>query len=175
MLRIASTVCETASPLSAASRAPFAAARSVWRLLSALCPIEVLISSRDALVSSTAAACSEVPCDSVCAVPFTWVEAEASPSAEARTSATTSESRTTMLRIAASRLAPPPAPTSIEMVRSPSATRLATSAAYSGSPPICRETARATASPAAAAPAAAKRKTSQASRVAFRPALPASS
>ena len=79
-----------------------------------------------------------------------------------------------MLRIAESRLVPPPA-SWIATVRSPSATRLATSAAYSGSPPICRETARATASPAAAALAAAKRKTSQASRVASRPAFPASS
>ena len=41
----------------------------LWRLFSAFCVMEALISSSEEVVSSTEAACSPVPCDSV------WEEA----------------------------------------------------------------------------------------------------
>ncbi len=63
--RIAPTVSVTALPPSSAFRAPSFAIASVWRELSAFCVMDALISSSDEVVSSTLAACSPVPCESV--------------------------------------------------------------------------------------------------------------
>ena len=81
MERIAVTVSCTDRPLSSASRAPLTAICSFWRLLSAFCEIDALISSRLEVVSSTDAACSAVPCER------DWEVAETCPAAAARASA----------------------------------------------------------------------------------------
>src|SRR5258707_15052944 len=83
---IASTVSFTALPLSSASREPFMAIDSVWRLLSAFCEIEAFICSRLAVVSCTAAACWLLPDDTDCAVDDTCPAAGASDVAAERTS-----------------------------------------------------------------------------------------
>ncbi len=67
MIFIASTDSLTALPLCSTSSAPWRAIRSICRLFSAFCVIEACICSRLALVSSTEAACSLVPCDNDCA------------------------------------------------------------------------------------------------------------
>ncbi len=84
--RMAVTVSITAAPLSWPSLAPFTAVCSSARLLSAFLAIEALICSRLDVVSSTAAACSLVPCDSVCDVDDTCEAAEPSALAPERTS-----------------------------------------------------------------------------------------
>ena len=146
---------------------PLEAICSVWRLFSAFCVIEALICSSDDVVSSTEAACSQVPWERDWAVLLTWSEAADSPAAERRTSPTTMARRSTMIRIADRMLLSFCAFAAIDSVRSPSDTRRATSAAYSGSPPSCRVTERVTSAPAVDAPTIARRKTSAASRVAL--------
>src|SRR6266545_2040500 len=64
---IAATVSVTTLPPASALLAPALAIASVWRELWAFWLIDALISSSDEVVSSTLAACSPVPCDSVAA------------------------------------------------------------------------------------------------------------
>jgi len=137
---MASTVCLTERLLSLASRAPLDAACAVCRPLSAVCSIEAPISSSAALVSSTAADCCDVPCDSSCAVPLTCPAAERSASAELRTSPTIPSSRSTIAAMTASRLSRSPERSAIVTSKRPSATWRATAAACAGSPPSCRTT-----------------------------------
>ena len=73
-----------------------AAICSVCRLFSAFWVMEALICSSDEVVSSTEAACSDVPWERLWAVAFTWSAAAERPPAEVRTSPTTWASRSTM-------------------------------------------------------------------------------
>jgi hypothetical protein len=63
--RMAATVSTTALPLSSACSACSFAIASVWRLFSAFWVMDPSISSRAEVVSSTDAACSPVPWESV--------------------------------------------------------------------------------------------------------------
>ncbi len=127
---IAATVVTTASPPSSVSLAACAAMPSVMRALSVFCPIEAVICSSEALVSSTPAACSVEAWLSDCAVALTSSEAPARVCALALTSPTTCCNLPTMRCIANSNC---PASsfdlTSISTLRSPSAIALATSTA----------------------------------------------
>ncbi len=135
---IASTVARTASPPSLASLADLLAMPSVTRAFSVFCPIEADICSIEAVVSSRLAACSDEPCASDCEVALTSSEAADSESAAARTLPTVCDRLPTMHCIAYSRLDWSPLRSCTSTVRSPPATRCATSAAYAGSPPSWR-------------------------------------
>ncbi|MCW0450527.1 hypothetical protein NB706_003361 [Xanthomonas sacchari] len=136
---IAATVATTASPPSRVSRAACAAVPSVILALSVFCAIEAVICSSEALVSSTPAACSVEAWLSDCAVALTSSDAPARLCALALTSPTTCCSFSTMRCIASSSCAVSSRPrTSIDMLRSPSDSALATLTAL----PIGRVTLR---------------------------------
>ena len=114
---------------------------SVWRLFSAFWVMEALICSSDEVVSSTAAACSPVPCDRVCEptatacalavspcdVLETCVEAVERAAAPLRTSPMTSASFSDISRMAAWRWPiSSPLVTATGSRRSPAAMRRAT-------------------------------------------------
>ncbi len=94
--RMASTVSRTAVALPSASRAPRTAVCSVSRLLAALRVIDALICSRLDVVSSTAAACSLVPCDSACDVAEICTDAAVNAPAPALTSPITCDNRSSI-------------------------------------------------------------------------------
>ena len=73
---MASTVSDTASPPIVASFDACCAIPLVMPAFSLFCEIDADISSIEADVSSTLAACTEAPLAIVCAVEFTSVEAE---------------------------------------------------------------------------------------------------
>ncbi len=123
---MAETVCRTVRPLSSASLAPLTAICSVWRLFSAFCEMEALICSRLEVVSSTEAACSLVPCESVCEVAETCPAAEARALAPLRTSPMMRARLSPMSRMAeSSRPISSLRLTSMRSVRSPWAMRWA--------------------------------------------------
>ncbi len=90
---IATTVARTDSPPSMAWLEALLAIPSVTLAFSVFCPIEAVICSIAALVSSTPAACSLAAWLSDCAVALTCSEALASASALPLTSPTTCDRR----------------------------------------------------------------------------------
>ncbi len=137
-------------PLTATALAELASCVA-WRALSALLRTMAFISSMEAAVCCRLLAwCSvrELRSRLPAAICELAVDTESTPE---RTVATTLDSEDCMSRAAASTLVWSPARVCTSTVRSPSAMRRSSAAAWAGSPPICMVTERAIANPNSAA------------------------